>query len=149
MTFCLIWHPIVLCTAVCSTCILHCTDTRSFVSLPLIDLLLIHLLTQSACLHSSCIIIHLLIFTVLMIVSTTNSIFGQGAGIVALTNVQCSGTEARLIDCLSTQSSSSCYASQTAGAQCYATTSKSQIITCILLLQSCRLQYWRSKTLWR
>ena len=58
-------------------------------------------------------------------VPTTSSSFGQGFGLIVLTSVQCSGTEARLIDCLSVQSRACHYTTLTAGVRCYAQTGMS------------------------
>ena len=46
------------------------------------------------------------------------AVFGQGTGAIALTNVACSGSEARLIDCSSSASTSSCSHSEDAGVRC-------------------------------
>ena len=43
--------------------------------------------------------------------------FGQGTGTIALNNVQCAGTETRLVDCTS-GTVSSCSHSEDAGVRC-------------------------------
>lgn len=52
------------------------------------------------------------------VVSTIRSLFGLGFGQIALNNVECSGTEARLLDCLSTLGRV-CHSGELAGVQCY------------------------------
>ena len=51
------------------------------------------------------------------------SAFGEGFGVIALTNVLCFGTEARLIDCLSIPGRG-CSNREHAGVRCYMPTGK-------------------------
>ena len=51
-------------------------------------------------------------------ISASSATFGQGTGLIALNNVQCSGSEARLIDCPS--SPVACSHRQDAGVYCRA-----------------------------
>ena len=56
-------------------------------------------------------------------IATTNAFFGQGTGPIALVNVLCAGTEARLADC-STGSTTFCSHSEDAGVRCHVQTSE-------------------------
>ena len=54
--------------------------------------------------------------------SVPRSDYGHGFGAIALTNVQCSGTETRLTDCQASNFTITCSHSQDAGVQCFAQT---------------------------
>ena len=54
-------------------------------------------------------------------VATLNALFGQGTGAIALNNVQCTGTEARLADC-PVGTTTTCSHSDDAGVRCRAQT---------------------------
>ena len=56
---------------------------------------------------------------------TRSATFGQGVGLIALSNLQCTGMESRLLDCSS--GAVSCIHSEDAGVRCLARTG-----TCIL-----------------
>ena len=51
------------------------------------------------------------------VIPTYNALFGQGSGAVVLNNVQCTGSETGLIDCISGPVSS-CGHSEDAGVRC-------------------------------
>ena len=57
--------------------------------------------------------------------ATINAFFGQGTGQIALVNVLCAGTEARLADC-SVGSTTFCSHSEDAGVRCQAQTGVSK-----------------------
>ena len=62
----------------------------------------------------------LIVMSFLKSVPRTGALYGFGA--IALTNVQCSGTEARLTDCQASNFTLTCSHSQDAGVQCFAQT---------------------------
>ena len=65
---------------------------------------------------------HFNVYILVGAIATLNALFGQGTGTIALNNVQCAGTEARLVDC-SSGIVSSCSHSEDAGVRCHVQTS--------------------------
>ena len=87
-----------------------------------------------------CITIHLISFYSSLFTAsfaTINAFFGQGTGTIALNNVQCAGTETRLVDCTSSIVSS-CSHFDDAGVRCQMqtgnaeATSTSTVVTLII-----------------
>ena len=52
-------------------------------------------------------------------VPTVGASFGPGYGLIHLYDVQCVGTEARLVDCVTSTTSAVCSHSEDAGVKCY------------------------------
>ena len=80
--------------------------------------------------------------TVLIIdsVAFTNNNFGSGVGKIFMDDVQCSGNEARLIDCTYDSITSDCTHSRDAGVRCHCMSpNKGFIIIDILYFEQCCL----------
>ena len=60
-------------------------------------------------------------------VSIDRAFFGPGYGVTALNNVQCVGTESRLVDCISSTISRVCPHTEDAGVKCYAQAGKNPL----------------------